>query len=115
MAENRSLARLHVVWHAALRLPTQQIIQAKVLNVTNVGMQFSCGENLRVGQKYEMQLTVPDLAGSAATTIVPCFAECLYVILSGRDFRIGAKFSGISPQNTILINKWSERCARGVA
>jgi len=47
--------------------------------------------------------------------VVPCFAECLYVILSGREFRVGAKFSGLSPKNNELILKWSERCARGVA
>ena len=115
MAENRTQPRLHVVWNAAIRLPTLQIITAKVLNVTNVGMQFSCGENLRIGQKYEMQLHVPDLNDSSNITIVPCFAECLYVILSGRDFRVGAKFSGLSQKHNDLIQKWSERCARGVA
>ena len=115
MAENRTQPRLHVVWNAAIRLPTLQIITAKVLNVTNVGMQFSCSENLRIGQKCEMQMHVPDLNGGTNTTVVPCFAECLYVILSGREFRVGAKFSGISPQNNELLQKWSERCARGVA
>jgi len=58
---------------------------------------------------------VPDLLGSKATTIVPCFAECIYVILSGREFRVGAKFGGLSHENTELMHKWSERCAQGVA
>jgi hypothetical protein len=115
MTENRSLARMHVLWHAAIRLPSKQIVQSKILNVTDVGMQFLCDENLKVGQKYEMQLHVPDLSGAKTTTLVPCFAECIYVILSGRDFRVGAKFSGLSHDHTKLIEKWSERCAQGVA
>lgn len=115
MTENRSLARMHVLWHAAVRLPSKHIIQAKILNVTNVGMQFLCDENLKAGQKYEMQIHVPDLNGAKSTTIVPCFAECIYVILAGREFRVGAKFSGLSPDHTALILKWSERCAQGIA
>jgi hypothetical protein len=115
MTENRSLARMHVLWHAALRLPSKQIIKAKILNVTNVGMQFLCDENLKVGQRYEMQLHMPDLQDSKSTLLVPCFADCIYVILSGREFRVGAKFSGLSPDHTALILKWSERCAQGVA
>ena len=115
MAENRTQTRMHVVWNGAIRLPSLHIVQIKVLNVTEAGLQFSCSENLQAGRKYEMQMHVPDLNGLANTTIVPCFAECLYVILSGNEFRIGAKFSGLSKQNNDLIQKWSERCARGVA
>jgi hypothetical protein len=37
------------------------------------------------------------------------------VILSGREFRVGAKFGGLSHENTELMHKWSERCAQGVA
>ncbi len=115
MAENRSYTRMHVTWHAAIRLLDKSIIQAKVINVTNVGMQFLCSENLAIGQKYEMQIHVPDLNGSQSTTLVPCFAECIYVILAGRDFRIGAKFSGLSGEHSALIIKWSDRCLRGAA
>ncbi len=115
MAENRSQSRMHVVWNGAVRLPTLQIVQVKVLNLTDVGLQFSCSENLRIGQKYEMQIHVPELNGGSNTTVVPCYSECLYVILSGREFRVGAKFSGLSPQNNELLLKWSERCARGIA
>ncbi|MET3106098.1 hypothetical protein AAKU67_000575 [Oxalobacteraceae bacterium GrIS 2.11] len=115
MAENRTISRMHVLWHAAVRLPSQHIIQAKILNVTSVGLQFLCDDNLKSGQKYEMQLQVPDLNGSTTTTLVPCFAECIYVILSGRQFRVGAKFSGLSHDHNALILKWSERCAQGVA
>ncbi len=115
MAENRSLARMHVLWHAALRLPSQHIIQAKVLNVTNVGLQFLCDENLIAGQKYAMQLHVPSISDASTTTLVPCFAECIYAILAGREFRVGAKFSGLSTGHQALIVKWSERCAQGIA
>ncbi len=115
MAELRSQNRLHVLWHAAIRLPNQQIIRAKVLNVSSGGMQFLCSDNLPVGQKYEMQLHVPELNGTGTTVIVPCFAECMYAILAGTDFRIGAKFSGLSAQHNDLLLKWSERCARGAA
>jgi len=106
---------MHVLWHAAVRLPSQHIIQAKILNVTSAGLQFLCDDNLKAGQKYEMQLHVPDLNGSKTTTLVPCFAECIYAILSGRQFRVGAKFSGLSHEHNALILKWSERCAQGVA
>lgn len=115
MTENRTLARMHVLWRSAIRLPSKQIIQTKILNVSNVGMQFLCDENLRVGHRYEMQIHVPDVAVSTSTTIVPCYAECVYVILAGRQFRVGAKFSGLSHDHTALMLKWSERCAQGVA
>jgi hypothetical protein len=115
MAENRTLVRMHVLWNAAIRLPSQQIIQTRILNVTNVGLQFLCDENLKVGQKYDMQIHVPESPGSKTTTIVPCFAECIYVILSGREFRVGAKFGGLSHANAELMHKWSERCAQGIA
>ena len=94
---------------------SKRIIQAKVLNVTNVGLQFLCDENLTAGQKYEMQIHVPTLSDSTNTTLVPCFAECIYVILAGREFRVGAKFSGLSHDHQALILKWSERCAQGIA
>jgi len=115
MTENRSYNRMHVTWHAAIRLLDKSIIQAKVINVTGVGMQFLCTENLVIGQKYEMQIHVPDLNGSQSTTLVPCFAECIYGILAGRDFRIGAKFSGLSTEHLALMTKWSERYLRGAA
>ena len=115
MAELRSQPRFHVLWNAAIRLPSKQVIRAKILNVSTGGLQFLCPENLPSGQKFEMQLHVPDLNGAGTTTTVPCFAECAYSILAGRDFRIGAKFSGMASEHVDLLQKWSERCARGAA
>jgi len=115
MAENRTQSRLQVVWNAALRLPSKHIIQAKILNISVGGLQFSCAENLQIGHRYDMQIHVPQPTGSTATTLVPCFAECLYVILSGREFRVGAKISGLSAEHTALLTKWSDRSARGAA
>jgi len=115
MTENRTQTRLHVLWNAAIRLPSKHIIQTKILNVTSIGLQFLCDENLKAGQKYEMQIHVPDLQDSKKTSIMPCFIECIYVVLSGRQFRVGAKFSGLSHDHQALMHKWSERCAQGVA
>ena len=112
MAENRTTTRLMVVWNAALRLPSKKIVHAKVVNVSPTGLQFTCSENLLAGQKYEMQMHIPDLNGSMSTTLVPCFIECLYIILSGNDYRIGGKFSGLSVDHKALIAKWSEKGTR---
>ncbi|TDK64476.1 PilZ domain-containing protein [Sapientia aquatica] len=112
MVENRSVPRLMVAWHAALRLPSKQIVRAKVVNISSSGMQFTTAEHLIANQKYEMQITVPDLNGSTSTTLVPCFIECLYTILSGGDYRVGAKFSGMAPEHKTLIARWSEKAMR---
>jgi hypothetical protein len=113
MVDNRTAPRLMVAWHTAFRLPSKQIVRGRVLNISSSGLQFSSTVNLSAGQKYEMQITVPDLNGTSSTTLVPCFIECLYVILSGGEYRVGAKFSGLSNEHKTLITRWSEKAVRG--
>ncbi len=112
MVENRTTPRLMVAWHSAFRLPSQRIVHAKISNISVSGLQFLCGENLQLNQKYQMQMYVPDINGGTSTTLVPCFFECMYVILSGKDYRIGGKFSGFSPEHKTLITRWSEKSTR---
>jgi hypothetical protein len=106
MTELRSAQRSSVSWRAAIKLGTENIVPAKIVNIANNGVQLQCAYPLRDNQSYQMMMEVPGTSDASQRTQVVCTVNCMYTILSGGEYRAGLKFLEVAPQHKQLLHNW---------
>lgn len=107
MSEARSVPRINVTWRAAIALAPGNIVQAKVINFSAVGLKLQCAHRLRDGETYQMMMQVPSQGDASVRTQVVCKAKCMYSTLCDNEYLAGLKYFGVPSEHTALLQSWS--------
>jgi hypothetical protein len=88
--ESRREQRYQVFWRARLHLPGGRTIDARLSDISGGGLGLTAGEPPTLGSIVPLTMGVPDADGGPQVFAVQCSVRVVNVVLSGRDYRVGA-------------------------
>jgi hypothetical protein len=104
--DSRREQRYRVYWRARLHLHEGRTIDARLSDISGDGLGLLAGEALAIGAVVPITLGVPDAYGGSQLQAVQCSVRVVNVVLSGRDYRLGALW--LSPSETLrqVVENW---------
>jgi hypothetical protein len=104
--ESRREQRYRVYWRANLHLAGGRTIEARLSDISGDGLGFIAGEALAMGTVLPITMGVPDPDGGPQILAVQCSVRVVNVVLSGRDYRLGALWLDPSANVRQVIENW---------
>ena len=104
--DSRSEQRYRVYWRANLHLPGARTIDARLSDISGDGVGLLAGEAIAVGTLMPITMGVPAPDGGAQLMAVQCNVRIVNLVLSGRDYRMGALW--VDPPASVkqIIESW---------
>ena len=104
--DSRSEQRYRVYWRANLHLPGARTIDARLSDISGDGVGLLAGEAIAVGTLMPITMGVPALDGGVQLMAVQCTVRIVNLVLSGRDYRMGALW--VDPPTSVkqFIESW---------
>jgi c-di-GMP-binding flagellar brake protein YcgR len=107
MIELRKNPRTNVVWRAVIKLGEENIVAAKVVNISKGGVLIHCPANVEVNKEYRLLLNVPHIDQTSDQTYqVHCKMRVLNSLLSSEYYHINLKFTELSDLHRCLFEAW---------
>ena len=105
-ADSRREQRYRVYWRANLHLAGGRTIDARLSDISGDGLSLLAGEALTIGTVLPITMGVPDTDGGLQLMAAQCSVRVENVVLSGRDYRMGACW--VTPSTSVrqLIDGW---------
>lgn len=104
--ESRREQRYRVYWRAKLHLTDTRTIDARLSDISGDGLGLTAGEAVAMGTVLPVTMGVPDADGSPPLMAVECKVRVVNVVLSGRDYRMGALWIDPSANVRQIIENW---------
>jgi len=104
--ESRREQRYRVYWRANLHLAGARTIDARLSDISGDGLGMAAGEAIAVGTVLPITMGVPDADGGTQLLAVQCTVRIVNVVLSGRDYRMGALWVDPSSNVRQVIENW---------
>ena len=105
-ADNRREQRYRVYWRANLHLQGGRVLEARLSDISGDGLGLTSGEALAMGTVLPITMGVPDADGGPQVLAVQCSVRVVNVVLSGRDYRMGALWVEPSASVRQVIENW---------
>ena len=105
-ADGRREQRYRVYWRANLHLTGGRTIAARLGDISGDGLCLLAGEALAIGSIVPITMGVPDSDGGPQLLAVQCSVRVENVVLSGRDYRMGACWVSPSASVRQVIENW---------
>ena len=105
-ADSRREQRYRVYWRAHLHLQGGRVVDARLCDISGDGLGLTAGEALAMGTVLPITMGVPDADGGTQLLAVQCSVRVVNVVLSGRDYRMGALW--VDPRASVrqMIENW---------
>ncbi|MEO8057823.1 MAG: PilZ domain-containing protein [Burkholderiales bacterium] len=104
--ESRREQRYRVYWRANLHLPDARTIDARLSDISGDGLGLTSGEALAMGTVLPITVGVPDADGGTQLLAMQCKVRVVNVVLSGRDYRMGALWVDTPSSVRQVIENW---------
>ena len=105
-ADSRREQRYRVYWRANLHLAEGRTIGARLSDISGSGLGLLAGEALAIGTIMPVTMGVPDIDGGPQLLAVQCSVRVENLVLSGRDYRMGACWVTPSASVRQVIENW---------
>jgi PilZ domain len=105
--------RFPVHWRAGLKLPSGQIIQLRVRDISESGMGFVGDDAVPQGATLEVRVRVPDPGNPAQTVDVAGTVKVAYVAMRGHEFAVGATWVERKDADRELMSRWMRKLHLG--
>jgi hypothetical protein len=107
MIELRKNPRTNVVWRGVIKLGDDNIVAAKVVNISKGGVLIHCPASVELNKEYRLLLNVPHIdQASAQNYQVHCTMRVVSTLLSGEYYHINLKFTELSDLHRCLFEAW---------
>lgn len=104
--DSRREQRYRVYWRANLHLAGARTIDARLSDISGDGLGLIAGEAITMGTVLPVTVGVPDADGGPQVLAVQCAVRVVNVVLSGRDYRMGALWVDPSSNVRQIIENW---------
>lgn len=104
--DSRREQRYRVYWRANLHLAGARTIDARLSDISGDGLGLIAGEAIGMGTVLPVTVGVPDADGGPQVLAVQCSVRVVNVVLSGRDYRMGALWVDPSSNVRQVIENW---------
>ena len=104
--DSRREQRYRVYWRANLHLAGARTIDARLSDISGDGLGLIAGEAIAMGTVLPVTMGVPDADGGPQVLAVQCTVRVVNVVLSGRDYRMGALWVDPSPSVRQVVENW---------
>ena len=104
--DSRREQRYRVYWRANLHLAGARTIDARLSDISGDGLGLTAGEAIAMGTVLPVTMGVPDADGGPQVLAVQCTVRVVNVVLSGRDYRMGALWVDPSPSVRQVVENW---------
>ncbi len=104
--DSRSEQRYRVYWRANLHLPGARTIGARLSDISGDGLGLLTSEAVPIGTILPVTMGVPDADGGPQLLAVQSSVRIVNVVLSGRDYRLGALWVSPSASVRQMIENW---------
>lgn len=104
--DSRREQRYRVYWRANLHLPGSRTIDARLSDISGDGLGLLVGEAVPAGTIMPITMGVPDADGGPQLLAVECSVRVVNVVLSGRDYRLGAVWVNPAANTRQVIEIW---------
>ena len=110
----RKEPRVSVSWRARLTLPTGQIHEARVRDISESGLGIVVHEIVPVQQMLALSVSMPDVEDMTKAYMVNARIRPLFVVLQGHDYRLGAEWHELPEAARTLLKAWIRRIQHGL-
>jgi hypothetical protein len=104
--DSRREQRYRVYWRAHLHLAGARTIDARLSDISGDGLGLTAGEAVGVGTLLPITMGVPDPDGGPRLLAVECSVQVVNLVLSGRDYRMGALWVDPSLGVRQVVENW---------
>lgn len=112
--DGRREPRYNVAWRARIELPDGSSIDAKVRDISTSGIGLVSEYCATQGGTLRLVLGVPDLVDPTRILAVPASLKVMFVVMQGRDFRVGGLWSNIGPLAEHFLQQWVTKLRIGL-
>ena len=113
-SDNRSVPRATVSWRAKVVLAPTQYLDAKVVDISEMGFRLEVNRPFPVGAVLQLLVAVPDLSNRAKHHILPVSGEVKFNLLRGDATSLGMSFHKPSEALLHLVKEWVERIVKRI-
>ncbi len=106
VGESRGEQRYRVYWRAHLHLSQVRTIEARVKDISGAGLGLVTAEAITVGALLPITIRLPDADDDSKLLAAQCSVRVVNVVLSGRDYRMGALWVDRSASVRQTIESW---------
>jgi hypothetical protein len=110
--DSRTSQRATVSWRAKIVLAPTQYMDAKVVDISELGMRLECQRAFPVGAVLQLLVAMPDLTNRAKHHILPVAGEVRFNLLKGDATSLGLILVKPSEAFTKSLKEWVERLSK---
>jgi hypothetical protein len=107
--DGRQHQRANVAWKARILLPKNQFLEAKVVDISEMGCGLDVSRSFPIGVNLTMLMAVPDLANRAQHHILKMVAVVRFQVLKGDAVRMGMQLMNLDPEHRRMLAEWVAR------
>jgi hypothetical protein len=108
-ADRRAHQRATVVWKGRIVLSNQQVMDARVVDVSEAGCGLEAERSFPVSTVLSLMIAVPDLQNRAQLHILKVAATVRFHVMKSSGVRMGVHFGELSDENRKLLADWVDK------
>jgi hypothetical protein len=105
----RQHQRANVAWKARILLPKNQFLEARVVDISEMGCGLEVSRSFPIGVNLTMLMAVPDLSNRAQHHILKMVAVVRFQVLKGDMVRMGMQLMNLDPEHRRMFGEWVAR------
>jgi hypothetical protein len=107
--DSRQHQRAVVAWRARVLMPNNQFLEARVVDISEMGCGLECDRSFPVGSAITVLIAVPDLVHRAQHHILKFMTIVRFQVLKGGAVRMGVQLLNLDPAHQKMLAEWVAR------